>query len=129
MERRSYKAVKECLFSISIMTVNELIQTKDYKVLQEGADLNRKITVPFCCDLLSIAMGKMPAGSAWITVMGNINTLAVAALADAACIILAEDSNLDETALNKAKEQGITVLKTDRPIFETALNIYRHLND
>ena len=44
---------------------------------------------PFCCDLLSVAMGKAPAGCAWVTVMGNMNTLAVATLADAACGIAA----------------------------------------
>jgi DeoR/GlpR family transcriptional regulator of sugar metabolism len=60
--------------------------------------------------------------------MGNINTLAVAALADASCIILAEGSKLDEPALNKAKEQGITVLTTELPIFEAARIVYQKQN-
>ena len=50
-----------------------------------------KISKLFCCDLLSIAMGKLPENSAWVTVMANINTLAVAMLAEAACIIFAEN--------------------------------------
>ena len=73
-------------------------------------------------------MGKMPAGAAWVTVMGNVNTLAVAALADAACIILAEGSRLDEMACTKAREQEITVLLTDLPIFDAALWIYQQLH-
>ena len=60
--------------------------------------------------------------------MGNMNTLAVASLADAACVIMAEGAQLDETAVKKAKEQEITVLKTEMPIFEAALEIYRMLN-
>ena len=82
----------------------------------------------YCCDLLSLAMGNMPAGSAWVTVMGNVNTLAVASLADAACIILAQGSTLDENALEKAKEQKITVLQTQMPIFDAALTVYRYLH-
>jgi len=97
-------------------------------VLNEGDNPNREISVPFCCDLLSIAMGRMPTNSAWVTVMGNINTLAVATLADAACIILAEGSVLDEPARNKAEEQGITVFMTDLPIFDAALIIYRQIH-
>ncbi len=110
------------------MKVNDLIQVESFKVLNEGENPEREISVPYCCDLLSVAMGKMPSDSAWVTVMGNINTLAVATLADASCIILAESSNLDEPALNKAKQQGITVLATELPIFEAALIIYQKLH-
>ncbi len=97
-------------------------------MLNEGNCLEREITVPYCCDLLSVAMGKMPEGAAWVTVMGNINTLAVATLSDAACIILADGSNLDQAAVSKAKEQGITVLLSELPIFEAALNIHGFLH-
>lgn len=110
------------------MKVNELFQIEDFKVLNEGDNIQREISVPYCCDLLSIAMGKMPANSAWITVMGNINTLAVAALADAACIILAEGSRLDVPTLEKAKEQGITVFETALPIFDAALMVHNRQN-
>jgi hypothetical protein len=110
------------------MKVYDFIQEGSFKVVNEGENLQREIIVPYCCDLLSIAMGRMPANSAWVTVMANINTLAVAALADAACIILAEGSKLDEQAFNKAKEQGITVLETELPIFEAALIVHKQLN-
>lgn len=111
------------------MTIQDLIQKDKYQIMNEGSNLDREILLPYCCDLLSIAMGRMPSGSAWVTVMGNINTLAVAALAEAACIILAEGTKLDETALLKAKEQGITVLATELPIFEAALILHGYLNE
>jgi predicted transcriptional regulator len=110
------------------MKVNEIINSCGFKVLNEGNNFDREISVPYCCDLLSIAMGRMPADSAWITVMGNINTLAVAALADAACIILAEGISLDEPAIQKAKDQSITVMTTELPIFDAALLIYQRLH-
>ena len=110
------------------MTIHDLINTGTFKVLNEGDNQEREITVPYCCDLLSFAMGRMPAGAAWVTVMGNVNTLAVATLADAACILLAEGSSLDEAAAKKAKEQSITVLFTDLPIFDAALIIYQGLH-
>ena len=75
-------------------------------------------------DVVNIAMGRAPSGCAWVTVMGNMNTLAVAALTDAACVILAEGAVLDEVAKKKAVDQEITVLSTEMPIFEAALKIH-----
>lgn len=110
------------------MTVQNLIESELFEVIHSGSNVNKTITTPFCCDLLSIAMGKAPEGCAWVTVMGNINTLAVAALADAACIILAEGISLDDAALQKAKEQEITVLRTEKPVFDGALAVYGLMN-
>ena len=111
------------------MKIHELAEIREFTLLNEGKGFDREITVPYCCDLLSVAMGKMPSGAAWVTVMGNMNTLAVAALADAACVILAEGSDLDKQALEKAKEQRITVFRTSVPIFEAALLIHKKIND
>ena len=109
------------------MTVLEIIDKGLFQIVNAGEDTGRTIEKVFCCDLLSIAMGRAPAGCAWVTVMGNINTLAVASLADCACVILAEGASFDEAAAEKAAEQGITVLKTDMPVFEAALAIHNLL--
>ncbi|MDO5551195.1 MAG: hypothetical protein Q4F76_08485 [Lachnospiraceae bacterium] len=109
------------------MTVQELWDSGLLKQINEGDDMDREISKLFCCDLLSIAMSKAPAGCAWVTVMGNMNTLAVASLADAACVIMAEGAHLDETALTKAKMQGIAVMETELPIFDAALVIHQRL--
>ena len=42
----------------------------------------------YCCDLLSIVMGRAPADGLRVTVMGNLNSIAVAVLTDSACILL-----------------------------------------
>ena len=110
------------------MTVKELIDSDMFELINEGDDLEREISKLFCCDMLSIAMSKASAGCAWVTVMGNINALAVAALSDSACVILAEGVRLDEPATAKAQMQGITVLRTEMPIFEAALSVHEKLS-
>lgn len=131
-----YGVIVDALININIMIWgremrlgNFINNLSEFEVLNEGNNLDKEVTVPYCCDLLSIAMGRMPQGAAWVTVMANINALAVAALADAACVILAEGSKLDVLAVAKAKEKGITVLQTDRPVFDAALLIYNRLYD
>ncbi len=109
------------------MTVQELIDRQIFRVVNAGDDPGRTVTGVFCCDLLSIAMGKAPADSAWVTVMGNVNTIAVATLTDVACVIIAEGAALDEVARARAGEQGVTVLSTEEPIFTAALRIHELL--
>ena len=111
------------------MTVRQLIDSGKFSVIHEGDETEREITVPFCCDLLSVAMGRAPAGCAWVTVMGNMNTLAVATLADVACVIMGEGAALDEIALKKVQQQEITVLATELPVFDAALWIWQQLHD
>lgn len=110
------------------MTVQELCDAKVFKVANEG-ELTKEISNPFCCDLLSIAMSKIPAYSAWVTIMGNMNTIAVASLMEVSCIILAEGIELDDDSLKKAKEQGITIFYTDMPTFQAALKVYQLINN
>lgn len=102
------------------MIVEELTRIEGFEVIHMGETKNREITKPFCCDLLSFAMSRLPKGAAWVTVMGNVNTLAVAALTDAACIILAEGASMDVAAKEKAVEQGVSVFSTQLPIYEAA---------
>ena len=105
-----------------MITIQTLIDAGIFSLKSRGVT-SRNITGVFCCDLLSIAMGKAPAGCAWVTVTGNKNTLAAASLADVSCIILAEGVSLSEADLPCAEQEGITVLKAALPIINAALKI------
>lgn len=105
------------------MKLQNVLDLPDCNVLVDG-NPQREVSKVFCCDLLSIAMGKAPADGVWVTVMGNRNTLAVAALTDIACLILAEGVTLDEKTLMQAEKEGIAVLTTELPVFDIALKVY-----
>lgn len=110
------------------MTVKELAEKTGYKVIHMGESAaDTEVTGTYCCDLLSVAMSRVPEGAAWVTVMSNLNTLAVASLTEAACVILAEGAAIDESVAAKAKEQEITLLSTELPVFDAALKIYHEL--
>ena len=110
------------------MTVQDLINANVFNIVKEGKDLTREISKPFNCDLLSIAMSKAPADCAWVTVMGNVNTLAVATLADVACIILAENVYFDDVSKAKLDATEITVFTTDMPVFDASLKVYEMIH-
>ncbi len=103
------------------MKANELLNLGFTPAVMANGDA--EISGVYCCDLLSIVMGKAPAGAAWVTVMGNVNSVAVASLTEVGAIILADGVKPDENALKKAEENGINILLSSEPIFDTALKI------
>jgi len=110
------------------MTVKEMIEKTGFSVIHVAENAEEtQITKAYCCDLLSVAMSKVPEGAAWVTVMSNLNTLAVASLTEAACVIIAEGAAIDEPVKEKAKQQDITLLFTELPVFDAALKIYHEL--
>lgn len=111
------------------MTVQQIIDSKEFEVISVGESTEVEIQDIFCCDLLSIAMSKAPAGGVWVTVMANVNTLAVASLTETAMIVLAEGVKLDEETKQKAQTQKITVLATTESTYHTARQLDRMLHE
>ncbi len=101
------------------MTVKNLIEKLNLKILVEG-DLDRQVTGGYCGDLLSWVMGRAQSGDCWFTIMGNLNAIAVAFLADCACIVLCENATLDEDAKARAEMQDVTVLATEENSYKLA---------
>lgn len=109
------------------MKAKELLEKSGLTVAVNGAPEN-EITCTYCCDLLSIVMGRAPAGCAWVTVMGNMNSVAVASLAEIGAIILADGVKPDANAIKRAEENGINIYLSDEPVFDTALKIHGIIN-
>lgn len=106
-----------------MLTVKALQEKGDMKILCPDTLPDREITGCYCGDLLSWVMSRAREGDAWLTVMGNINAVGVAVLADCACIVLTENASFDDNALKRAQENGVTVLQTEKNSYETAVLI------
>ena len=102
------------------MTVLELSKLENFEPVNIS-DEDREVEGVYCGDLLSWVMGKARSGDAWITIMSNINILAVATLCDVSCIILSESVAVDENVIEVSKQKGINILKTSLTTFETAV--------
>ena len=102
------------------MTIDEMIAATGLQVVH--AEPDREYTRMFCCDLLSMAMANAPEDGVWVTVMGNRNVVAVASLADVACVVLAEGVEYDEDAIEAARGK-VTLLRSKEPVYETAVKI------
>ena len=104
------------------MTVSELSSVCGFKAICL-ADGERSVEGAYVGDLLSWVMGRAKADDVWLTVMGNINAIAVATLADVSAIVLVESATLDSDALMRANQQEVAIYATELPAYETALQI------
>ncbi|MCR5150979.1 MAG: hypothetical protein K6B52_07115 [Clostridiales bacterium] len=101
------------------MTVNEL-SNNDFLTPVVICDAGVEISGVYIGDLLSWVMNTLQEGQLWVTIMSNINILAVASLKEASAIILAEGVKLPEDIQETAKAKGINVLSSTMPAYETA---------
>ena len=105
------------------MKVSELIKKLNTTLLTDPDFSDRDVEGCYIGDLLSWVMGKAQAGDAWITIMNNINIVAVASLTDCACIILCEGVSAEEAVIKKANDEGIIILKSDETAYGLALKL------
>ena len=102
------------------MTVKNLAESEFFTpvILSEP---EREISGVYIGDLLSWVMGRAESGDAWITIMSNLNILAVASLTDTSCIILAEGVTLEQEVIETAKQKNINIISTTSSIYDTAV--------
>lgn len=81
------------------------------------ADGEREVTGGYCGDFLSFVMGRAPAGCCWFTVMTNVNVAAVAALTDAAAVVVCENCACDDALVSRCQTQGINLLSVPEDVF------------
>ena len=109
------------------MTVNELVLKLNLEVINLS-DASREIEGVYTGDLLSWVMGKLKYGFAWVTIMNNVNVIAVASLSDASCIIFSEGAEVGEELSQKARAHGINLLRTTESSFEICYKLGQILN-
>lgn len=98
------------------MTVNNAIDALSLEVVNLS-DGEKNIKGGYTGDLLSWVMGRASNGNAWITIMSNVNILAVASLLELSCIILAENSEISDELKKLAKEKKINLLRSKKDSF------------
>lgn len=86
-------------------------------------DGEREIDGVYIGDLLSWVMGRAQMDNAWITIMNNVNVVAVASLADTSCVILAEGVAMTDELKQTAEAKDVNVLGSNEPIYETAVKL------
>ena len=109
------------------MTVEVFAKESGFKIIALPSP-KKEIKGAYIGDLLSWVMGNANPNNVWITIMSNINTIAVSTLVDVSCILLAENVEPDKDALATAEEKGVNILSTPLSAYEAALKVSTLIN-
>jgi predicted transcriptional regulator len=93
------------------------------------AYLDRRPEGAYLSDLLSDVMGKAAAGMLWITSHVHRNIVAVASLKELSAIIVVNERQVEPEVLAHAEEEGVVILSSGKPAFETAGMLYNYLRE
>lgn len=104
------------------MTVAEMSEKLSLNVISL-VDECREVSGVYIGDLLSWVMGRAQSDNVWITIMSNVNVIAVASLADVACVLLAEGVTLPDDVKVIAEQKGINVFSSQCTAYELSIRI------
>lgn len=104
------------------MTVEKLIAELELTPIAVP-EPEREVTGGYAGDLLSWVMGRAKAGDAWVTIMSNLNIVAVASLADTAVVILAENVVPEQEVIDTAKTRNVNICGTKLPVYELCCSL------
>jgi len=108
------------------MTCEELRSKLNLEIINES-NKDLEVVKGYTGDLLSWVMGNADSGCAWITIMTNHNILAVAALKEISCIIIAENSDIPPNLQEQAAAREINIYRSHLNSFDLSYEVKKLL--
>ena len=110
---------------VKTIKVQQVIDMLDLEVVT-GNSLEKEVKGGYVGDLLSNVMAKAEAGNIWVTIQGHQNVIAIALLIDVSAVIVAENFDIDEKAVERAEEKGVNLLRSSLSAYEIVGRLYEN---
>ncbi len=111
------------------MTVAEIARDLEMDVVSGAALTDRQIGGVYVGDLLSWVMSHAKDDDLWITVLTNLNTVAVAVLSNVACVVIPEGIEVEEATARKAETENVIILRSKMTAYEICIKVYEKLKN
>lgn len=109
------------------MTVGELVNILGFENLTGDVSLDRVVESGYTSDLLSDVIANVGDNAVWVTVQRHINILGVAKLKEISAIVIPRLLAVEDAVIEKAKAEGISILRDRRSAFEISGILYNLL--
>jgi hypothetical protein len=109
------------------MTLAHLVDDLGFEVVTDKINMDRHIRAGYVSDLLSDVIANIEEDSVWITIQRHINILGVAKLKDVVAIVIPRNLQIEESVIEKARQEGVAILRGTRTAFEISGLIYNAL--
>jgi len=88
---------------------------------------NDEIETGYCGDLMSDVIANADSNSIWITIQAHKNSIAVALIKDIKAIVFSNNVEMNQDLIEKAKEEKINLLRSEKNSFYISGMIYQLL--
>lgn len=88
-----------------------------------------EIECGYCGDLMSDVIANAGNNSIWITIQAHKNSIAVALIKDIKAIVFVNNVEINQELIEKAREEEINLLKSEKNSFQICGLLYRLLED
>jgi hypothetical protein len=106
------------------MKLHELVNKCGFEIITELYEPDREISDGYSGDLLSDVIANTKKDNIWITMQTHLNIIAVASLKKLTAIIVVMNRKIGDDTIGKAKEEKVTILRTDKDSFKISGMIY-----
>lgn len=107
------------------MNLAEIINALDLKVLTDSKPFEKILpSGAYAADLLSCVMTGAQHNGLWLTLQAHGNIVAVGALLELSAIIITEGAMPEAATIERANQEGITLLSTAQPTYTTAGHLW-----
>lgn len=86
-----------------------------------------EIETGYCGDLMSDVIANADSNSIWITIQAHKNSIAVALIKDIKAIVFANNVEINQDLIEKAKEEKINLLRSEKSSFHICGMLYHLL--
>ena len=94
-------------------SLQTILDNIELQLLTDPLDYSEiEIQSGYTSDLLSCVMTGAKADGVWVTLIANINIVAVASLLEIPAIIITENAQPDSATITRANQEGIVLLST-----------------
>ena len=106
------------------MKMREVVELLDLEILTSTREfLDIDVSAGYTSDMLSCVMTGAENGSLWVTLMANLNIVAVATLLEIPAIIITENAQPDAATIARANQEGIVLLSTSADSFQVVSDL------
>lgn len=88
-----------------------------------------EIEAGYCGDLMSDVIANADHDSVWVTIQAHKNSIAVALIKEIKVIIFTNNVEVNRELIEKAKEEKINLLRSDKNSFQICGMIYKLLEE
>ncbi len=107
------------------MKLSEIIEGCSLQKIVFHSD--EEIEAGYCGDLMSDVIANASGDSIWVTVQAHKNSIAVALIKDIKAIIFTNNVEINQEVIEKAKEESIALLGTEKNSFQICGLLYKLL--